>query len=165
MYFCHISIRLPNLVHGSLAHQTWHGHMQFCLKKDRAEQIGIILDFCVDHVISTGCRMLKLVLDICYCYFFYLWPRFKISGTFKVSVLSLLSSGTLIRVICNSFTSDFDVSWKNIKTNIQNSTLNLSFDALLKWHDPHICQSVRMFWIFSQVRLDADKDFSDTYRH
>ena len=23
---------------------------------------------------------------------------------------------------------------------IQNSTLNLSFDALLKWHDPHISQ-------------------------
>mgnify|MGYP006903831464 CR=1 FL=1 len=27
---------------------------------------------------------------------------------------------------------------KEIKTKIQNSTLNWSFDALLKWHDPHI---------------------------
>ena len=29
---------------------------------------------------------------------------------------------------------------KKIKTNIQNSTLNSSFAALLKWHDPHIRQ-------------------------
>ena len=27
---------------------------------------------------------------------------------------------------------------KKIKTNIQNSTLNSLFDALSKWHDPHI---------------------------
>ena len=27
---------------------------------------------------------------------------------------------------------------KEIKTNIQNSTLNSWFDALSKWHDPHI---------------------------
>ena len=29
-------------------------------------------------------------------------------------------------------------------TNIQNSTLNLSFDALLKWHDPDIRQLALM---------------------
>ena len=34
-----------------------------------------------------------------------------------------------------SFRSDFNVGWKKIKTNIQNSTINLSFDALSKWHD------------------------------
>ena len=27
---------------------------------------------------------------------------------------------------------------KEIKTNIQNSTLNSTFDALSKWDDPHI---------------------------
>ena len=39
-----------------------------------------------------------------------------------------------------SFRSDFNVGWKKIKTNIQNSTLNSSFAALLKWHDAHIRQ-------------------------
>jgi hypothetical protein len=37
-----------------------------------------------------------------------------------------------------SFRSDFNVGWKKIKANIQNSTLNSSFDALSKWHDRHI---------------------------
>ena len=38
-------------------------------------------------------------------------------------------------VVCTTFRSDFHVSWKNQK---KHSTLNLSFDALSKWHDPHI---------------------------
>ena len=37
-----------------------------------------------------------------------------------------------------SFRSDFSVGWKKIKSNIQNLTLNSSFDALSKWHDLHI---------------------------
>ena len=38
-----------------------------------------------------------------------------------------------------SFTSDFNVGWQNNqKTNIQNSRLDSSFDALSKWHDPDI---------------------------
>ena len=38
-------------------------------------------------------------------------------------------------VLCTTFRSDFHVSWKNQN---KNSTLNSSFDALSKWHDPHI---------------------------
>ena len=38
----------------------------------------------------------------------------------------------------NSFRSDFNVDWKNVKTNIQNSTINSSFVVLSKWHDPYI---------------------------
>ena len=37
-----------------------------------------------------------------------------------------------------SFKSDLNVSRKKIKTNIQNLSLNSSFDTLSKWHDPHI---------------------------
>ena len=37
---------------------------------------------------------------------------------------------------------------KKIQTNIQNSTLNLSFDALSKWHDPHIKYWFVYFSIF-----------------
>ena len=44
------------------------------------------------------------------------------------------------RVNWTFFRSDFNVGWKRIKTNIQNSTLNLSFHALLKWHDLHTKQ-------------------------
>ena len=38
-------------------------------------------------------------------------------------------------VICTTFRSDFCVSWKNQN---KHSTLNLSFDALFKWHEPDI---------------------------
>ena len=37
------------------------------------------------------------------------------------------------------------VGWKKIKTNIQNSILNLSFDVLSKWHDPHINKISQLF--------------------
>ena len=42
-------------------------------------------------------------------------------------------------VTCTTFTSDICISWKN-----QNkySTLNLSFDALSKWHEPDINHSL-----------------------
>ena len=38
-------------------------------------------------------------------------------------------------VICTTFRSNFCVSWKNQN---KHSTLNSSFNALSKWHDPHI---------------------------
>ena len=41
-----------------------------------------------------------------------------------------------------SFRSDFNVSWKKSKQNIQNSTINSLFDTLSKWHDPHISQKL-----------------------
>ena len=38
-------------------------------------------------------------------------------------------------MICTTFRSDFGVSWKNQNNH---STLNSSFDALSKWHEPDI---------------------------
>ena len=38
-------------------------------------------------------------------------------------------------MICTTFRSDFHVGWKNQN---KHSTLNLSIDALSKWHDLHI---------------------------
>ena len=46
-------------------------------------------------------------------------------------------------VICTTFRSDFHVGWKNQN---KHSTLNLSFDALSKWHEPDI----RKFFWWSQ---------------
>ena len=40
-------------------------------------------------------------------------------------------------VICTTFRSVFHVGWKNQN---EHSTLNLSFDALSKWHEPDINQ-------------------------
>jgi hypothetical protein len=48
-----------------------------------------------------------------------------------------------------SFRSDFKVGWKKIKTNIQNSTLNLSFDALLKCNKS--AHKVNIFWEGHQI--------------
>ena len=42
-------------------------------------------------------------------------------------------------VLCNTFRADFHVGRKNQN---KHSTLNLSFDALSKWHDPHIKSTV-----------------------
>ena len=87
-------------------------------------------DICPDHVISTGRQMMNLLLN-----FEYL---------LLLCFLTVAESGNLVHlqawfwVNWTSFRSDFNVGWKKIKTNIQNSTLNLSLDALLKWHDPHI---------------------------
>ena len=38
-------------------------------------------------------------------------------------------------VVCTTFRSDFHVSWKNQN---KHSTLNSSFEALSKWHEPDI---------------------------
>ena len=42
-------------------------------------------------------------------------------------------------VICTTFRSDFHVGWKNHN---KHSTFISSFDALAKWHEPHISLSV-----------------------
>ena len=44
--------------------------------------------------------------------------------------------------------SDLMSAEKKIKTNIQNSTLNMAFVALLIWHDPHISQT-QIHWEIS----------------
>ena len=65
------------------------------------------------------------------------WPRsrFAFGGTFKITKSYLLSWGT--REGAPKFKTQPRL--KNITiTNIPNLTLNLSFDTLLKWHDPDI---------------------------
>ena len=44
-----------------------------------------------------------------------------------------------ILVVCTTFRSDFHVGWKNHN---KHSTFISSFDALAKWHEPHISLSV-----------------------
>ena len=44
-------------------------------------------------------------------------------------------------VLCTTFRSDFHVGWKNQN---KHSTLNSSFDALSKWHEPDII--FKIFW-------------------
>ena len=46
-----------------------------------------------------------------------------------------LSQKRSFLVICTTFRSAFLVGWKN---QIKHSTLNLSLDALSKWHEPDI---------------------------
>ena len=63
-----------------------------------------------------------------------------------------------------SVRSDFNVSWKKIKTNIQNSILKSSFDALSKWHDPHIRNELcNKKVVISEPRF-AD-EFESSMRH
>ena len=45
-------------------------------------------------------------------------------------------------VICTTFRSDFHVGWKNQNNH---STLNSSFDALSKWHEPNNSYSISSF--------------------
>ena len=78
---------------------------------------------CVDYVILTGRQMLKLV-------FFKSGPVLQFRAPSRYW-------NCLFRVR-HSFQIWFWCRLKKIKINIQKSTLNLSFNALLKWHDPHI---------------------------
>ena len=54
-----------------------------------------------------------------------------------------------------SFSSDFNVGWKQIKTNIQNSTLNSSFASLSKRHDPHIRDGLAIIFVDKQEHADS----------
>ena len=53
-------------------------------------------------------------------------------------------------VLGTTFRSDFHVGWKNQN---KHSTLNMSFDALSKWHEPHIKVSL----YFKHICLGAER--------
>ena len=48
--------------------------------------------------------------------------------------MNQLKRDNLYLVICTTFRSDFHVGWKNKN---KHSTLNSTFVALAKWHEPH----------------------------
>ena len=76
---------------------------------------------------SVKCQNWCRMLDIYYCYLLKLWPSFTIWGASMWYYKGALTQ--------KRSWYDFHVGWKN-----QNkySTLNLSFDALSKWHEPDI---------------------------
>ena len=81
--------------------------------------------------------MSKLVLNVKYLLFFIF---FICSWVLQFGAHSRYYKGALTQkwsflVLCTTFKSDFLVGWKNQN---KHSTLNLSFDALSKWHDQHI---------------------------
>ena len=51
-------------------------------------------------------------------------------------------------VICTTFRSDFRVGWKS---EIEHSTLNSSFDALSKWHEPDMICPLPDLSYFTQI--------------
>ena len=80
--------------------------------------------------------MSKLVLNVKYLLLFF----FNCGQVLQFVAHSRYHKGALTQkrsflVICTTFRSDFHVSWKNQN---KNSTLNLSFNALSKWHEPDI---------------------------
>ena len=67
---------------------------------------------------------------------------FTIWGTFKVLYKGALTQKRSVLVLCTTFRSDFHASWKNQNNH---STLNSSFNALSKWHEPDI-KITSVFW-------------------
>ena len=94
------------------------------------------LDLCMDHVISTGRQMTNLVSNFESLFSFF-QPTLKSDlkeTQFTQNYLFWVKAHLWYLEGAPSFKTR---QWlKNITiTNIQNSTLNSSFDALSKWHD------------------------------
>ena len=86
---------------------------------------------CLVHVIWTECRMLKLVLDVKYLLFFIF---FNCSRVLQLEAHSRYYKGALTQIVLLS--DLLFMSAGKIKTKY--STLNSSFNALSKWHEPDI---------------------------
>ena len=78
---------------------------------------------------GVECQIFVIVI------FFLTVAEFYNLGYIKGIYKCALTQTRSFLVICNTFRSDFHVSWKNQN---KHSTLNSSFNALSKWHDPHI---------------------------
>ena len=93
----------------------------------------ILLSFpnlCLVHVIWTERWMLKLVLNVKYLLLSFITAaEFYNLGRIQ----GIITQKRSFLVIYTTFRSDFHVGWKNQN---KNSTLNSSFDALSKWHEP-----------------------------
>ena len=86
------------------------------------------LDRALNVEIGVECRIFVIILF------------FNCSQVLKFGVHSRYYKGALTQkrsllVLCTTFRSSFHVGWKNQN---KHSTLNFSFDDLLKWHDPQI---------------------------
>ena len=66
-------------------------------------------------------------------------------------------------VICTTFRSDFRLDWKDQN---KHSTLNSSFNALSKWHEPdiRIVNSKKKFWT-SNVEIAKPNDQSKVQKY
>ena len=96
------------------------------------------------------CRNWCWMLNINYCYLSFLttdefYNLGHIQGIYYKGALTQKRSFV---VLWTTFRSDFHVGWKNQN---KHSTLNLSFEALSKWHDPHIDSNC--FWF--RIRFGA----------
>ena len=79
------------------------------------------------------------------CQIFVIVILFNCSRVLQFGAHSRYYKGALTQkrsflVICTTFRSAFHVGWKNQN---KHSTLNSSFDALSKWHEPDISHSLR----------------------
>ena len=98
----------------------------------------ITLCFSYVRLMSFGqggeCWNWSWMSNICYCYLFLLRLSFTIWGTFKV-LWGCLNSKEIIFSALYYFQIWFSC---RLKKSNKHSSLNLSFDALSKWHEPNI---------------------------
>ena len=100
---------------------------------------GLMSGSChLDNVeIYVKCQIFVIVI-------FFNCGRVLQFGTHSRYYKGALTQKRLFLVICTTFRSDFCVVWKNQN---KHSTLNLSFDALSKWHEPDINrESLKLIW-------------------
>ena len=110
------------------------------------------MDLCSDHVISTGGWMMSLVLNF-ECLFWFCQPTLKSDLTevlFTWHYLFWVKAPLCYLEGAPNFKTRPQLK-KITMPNIQNSTLNLSIDTLLKWHDPNISEETdkhfHIFWL------------------
>ena len=80
--------------------------------------------------VETGveCQIFVIVI-------FFNWGQVLQVGAHSMYYKGALTQKRSFLVICTTFRFDFQVGWKNQN---KHSTLNSSFDALWKWHEPDI---------------------------
>ena len=96
-----------------------------------------MFNLCMDHAISTGRQMMNVVSNFECLFSFFFQPTLKSDlkeAQFTQNYLFWVKAPLWYLEGAPSFKTR---PWlKNITiTNIQNSTINSSFDALSKWHD------------------------------
>ena len=89
------------------------------------------LDRASNVEIGVECQIFVIVI-------FFNYRRVLQFGAHSRYYKGALTQKRSFLVLCNTFRSDFHVGWKNQN---KHSTLNWSFDALSKWHDPHISKT------------------------
>ena len=93
-----------------------------------AGKILAILDSASNVEIGVECQILFIVI-------FFNCGQVLQFGAHSRYYKGALTQKRSFLVLCTSFRSDSHVGWKNQN---KHSTLNPSFDALSKWHEPNI---------------------------